>query len=96
MARANSKFSTQHYNAIAKDIRTELAIVMSEVTVWWDGETKNLKGTDALVKLALRFAMRFHKDNEEFEPLKFLDACSPNAELYPLSELWDDYGGNNG
>jgi hypothetical protein len=45
---------------------------------------------NALIELAVRFAIRFDKDNERFDPHKFLDACSPDAEQYPLSLLWDD------
>lgn len=42
--------------------------------------------------IALAFAHRFMED-EGFDPLAFLDKCSPDVDSYPLSELWD---GNNG
>lgn len=90
------KFYRQHHNAIAKDIREEL-------TVWTDmyeAETKVTEkalirvGIKAITELMLRFAKRFQKDNERFDPLMFLDQCSPNEDLYPLSELWEGYIGN--
>ena len=88
-----SKFSKQHYNAIAKDIREEFASCLSEYSNPTPynklSKLRRLYCTDALVKLALRFARRFQEDNEYFDPLKFLDACSPDTDLYPLSELWE-------
>jgi len=41
-----------------------------------------------IAELALDFAKSFEEDNPIFDPIKFLDACSPDEELYPLSELW--------
>lgn len=43
---------------------------------------------EVVVDLALTFAERFMQD-EGFDPLKFLDQCSPNPDLYPFSELWE-------
>lgn len=83
-----SKFSAQHFNAIAKDIRDEFQRCLDEYK-HPNQKLKKLYCTDALVKLALRFADRFINDNDLFDPLKFLDACSPNTDLYPLSELWE-------
>jgi hypothetical protein len=45
-------------------------------------------------EIALSFA-RTLKENHppggyEFDPIKFLDACSPDPELYPFSELWEE------
>jgi hypothetical protein len=45
-----------------------------------------------LAALALNLAKRFKADNEWFVPSVFLNACSPNTDLYPLSELWEDTG----
>lgn len=42
-----------------------------------------------LEKLALDFAEWFDQyTRTAFNPLAFLDKCSPNTQLYPLSELW--------
>jgi hypothetical protein len=43
----------------------------------------------AIIKLATSFAVRFQIDSENFDPLIFLDRCSPNPEVYPISQLWD-------
>lgn len=81
------KFQQQHYNAIAKDIREQMIkhgvphIVKSDYHVG---------ARNALIEIALRLAMRFREDNDRFKELMFLDACSPDPEQYPLSELWDD------
>lgn len=47
----------------------------------------------ATVDLALEFAKYFEGDNDRFDALKFLDACSPDVDMYPLSELWEDFRG---
>lgn len=39
--------------------------------------------------IALAFAKRF-QDEEGFDPMKFLDQCSPDPEQYPISELWEE------
>lgn len=92
-------FTTQHYAAISKDIRAELTDAMAfyspssmEKLTTSVASDRRYYAVDSLVKLALRFARRFKDDNELFDPLKFLDRCSPDVDLYPLSELWDDNG----
>lgn len=93
-----SKFSAQHYNAIAKDICEEFEkYVKADFNHIFENEQDYKKAVDfklattgALVRLALRFAHRFKEDNDRFDPLKFLEACSPNNDLYPLSELWEE------
>jgi hypothetical protein len=84
-----AKFSAVHYNAIAKEIR--------DVFPQGDGfETRSQRNNymaqrAVLAALALNFAQRFNQDNPRFNPLKFLDACSPDVDVYPLSEFWEDY-----
>lgn len=80
-----SKFSTQHYNAIAHDIREEFSNTLTD-----DFLTKKERHTacGVLTTLAVRLAKRFEEDNERFDPVKFLNACSPDEALYPLGELW--------
>lgn len=79
-------FTRQHYNIIAKDIREEFPM-------WnpMDATEKNdvMSQRTVLVNLALRLAYRFQEDNPNFDPCKFLDACSPDTDVYPLSELWE-------
>ena len=90
----NPKFSAQHYNAIAKEIRWSLDTSLSFHNNWVQLKGGDKKGlyyaTEALVVLAINLAKRFEVDNPRFDPLKFLDACSPNTDLYPLSELWEE------
>ena len=84
-----AKFSAQHYNAIAKDIREEFPIDLTpHEPAYHRMRQDNMERRTALVNLALRLAKRFEADNKRFEPLKFLDACSPDPAMYPLSELW--------
>lgn len=84
-------FGRVHYNAIAKDIREEFT---DHRWRWEHAEDKDIKKRElaaisALTQLALRLARRFKKDNDLFDPLVFLDACSSDPERYPLSELWE-------
>jgi hypothetical protein len=68
---------------VAKRIREQIAVFEPrrvDYEIGW---------TNGLIELSLEFAKTFKKDNELFDPLKFLDACSPNPDLYPISELWD-------
>ena len=93
---SESKFGPQHHNAIAKDIRGEMEIHVNLRTHHQrigDGQRmgRETYSIDALVKLALRLAFRFKADNDSFDPLKFLDQCSPDPDTMPLSELWEGY-----
>jgi hypothetical protein len=87
-------FHRAHYNAIAKEIREPLKIEMDFYTPEFESMRKERKAryyaVAALVNLALSFAKRFKEDNPKFDPLKFLDACSPDPDIYPISELWED------
>lgn len=87
-------FTQGHYNALAKEIRDRLDAALSFNDNWSNLEGYDKSGryyaTEALVVLALNLVKRFKADNPNFEPKMFLDACSPNVNLYPLSELYDD------
>lgn len=72
------------HNVIAKTIREEL----DEVGSSNEEIAKAARGV--LIRLAMRFAMRFMNDDPNFNAFIFLDRCSPNPELYPISELWKD------
>lgn len=79
-----SLFHRGHYNIIAKRFREELA-------KYTDSHTLSGKiARNAIYDLALSMARRLVKDNPEFDPLMFLDNCSPDKDLYPLSEFWED------
>jgi hypothetical protein len=82
-----AKYHKLHYNLVAKVLRDRFEEYVN------DGGTTNsmtkLIQTSVVVSIALDFAHKFLMDNPSFDPLKFLDACSPDVDLYPLSELWD-------
>ena len=77
------KWGAQHYNALAKEIREMYPVDSNSTFARFRRRT--------LEELALSLAERFAKDNEGFKPVKFMDACSPDDELYPLGVLWEDY-----
>ncbi len=75
----------RHFNAIAKEIR--------ELFPNEDGpsnKTANMVRRGAYAALALSLAHRFRKDNPKFDVMKFLGACSPDNERFPITELWED------
>jgi hypothetical protein len=77
------KFHAATYNMVAKRIREQIGVYPErrvDYEIGW---------TNGLIELSLEFAKAFKKDNELFDPIKFLDACSSDPEVYPLSELWD-------
>jgi hypothetical protein len=81
---ASNLFHRAHYNAIAKDIRNLYAMVAIA-----GDKHESLVSCRTLEALALKFCVRFKVDNPEFDPVQFLEQCSPNPNLYPLGELWD-------
>lgn len=75
-------FTWMHYKAIAEEIRELYPIELHD--------TFAIAERGVLTTLALNLAKRFAEDNPNFDPHRFLDACSPNTDLYPLSELWEN------
>lgn len=93
-------FHRAHYNIIAARIKSQLDSYYKKNPHEFYGRlvTRSKRElifvrSDALTKLALSMAARFVEDNPEFDPIKWLDQCSPDPDLYPLSELWADYIG---
>jgi hypothetical protein len=85
---ASVLFHRAHHNIIAKQLRE----MYGELT-GTDSPGENSMAFLAqrtLEEIALRLAKRFQEDNPLFDPLRFLDACSPDPDLYPLSELWGE------
>ena len=80
------KFAAQHYNIIAAQFRLAF-----EAYLALDNKKERVTRISAIVDLALAMAKRFREDNPRFNPHKFLDACSGDVDLYPLSELWESY-----
>lgn len=81
-----NKFHALHYNFVAKRLRENFPGVHD----YGDSRAEYLSVSDAFVRLALAFARKFKEDNPRFDPLKFLDACSPDPEQLPFSEHWED------
>ena len=76
-------FHRHHYNFVAKRLRNHYP----------DGSTNDsviLMMRGVVEDIALEFAKKFQEDNPDFNPTQFLDQCSPDPDVYPLSELWED------
>jgi hypothetical protein len=89
------KFHKLHYNLVAKILRERLEFAINfhagDIDKWKKVEHRGrYYAVEALVQTALDFTHSFKKDNPDFDPLQFLDQCSPNEDLYPLSELWEE------
>lgn len=87
---ANSPlFHRAHYNIIAARIRESFAANMDNVH---DSDVTRLHlmtVRGVIADMAIEFAKTFQKDSPfNFDPIKFLEACSPDNDLYPLAELW--------
>lgn len=78
------KFTAKDHNFIAKRIREQN---------WHERDNSHIAHAmrHSLTYLALDLAKHYWEDNDRFDPLKFLDACSPDPDQLPLSELWGDY-----
>jgi len=72
------------WNLVAKMLREEFARNTGAFTFEAD-----LTARSTITDLALAFAKRFSED-EGFDPISWLDKCSPDTDLYPFSELWND------
>ena len=84
------KWGPQHYNALAKEIREQFPIDPIGSGIFEASRREeNMTRRGTLANLALSLAKRFVKDNEDFDPLTWLDQCSPDTDLYPISELWE-------
>jgi hypothetical protein len=81
-------FHRGHHNILAKQIRQQYPSIILSTT-----ETSKHYGLGrraALEDLALSLAKRLKEDDQNFDPIKWLDQCSPDPELYPFSELWKE------
>jgi hypothetical protein len=80
------KFHRLHYNFVAKRLRTHYP--MGACTPPNNIARRTIEG------IALEFAQRFAADSPDFDAPRFLDQCSPDPEIFPLSELWEEEDGN--
>ena len=77
-----------HYNAIAKDIRSEFPLDTTGDSI--ELMNRNMLRRSTLADLAMRLAARFKKADPEFNVFSWLDQCSPHVDAYPFSELWEE------
>lgn len=49
-----------------------------------------LLGRNAVIVVAVRLANRFKQDDPNFDPVEWLNGCSPDADQYPLGELYTE------
>lgn len=89
-----SVWSAQHYNAIAKEIRELFPTYDPSEALYGQSANQHKEGNMArrgvLSALALSLAHRFKDDNDSFDVMKFLTACSPDNDRFPITELWED------
>lgn len=88
-------FHRAHYNIIASCIRKEFELAATGFESF-EAASEQAKvyhaKAAAITDLAITFAHRFKRDNASFDPPSFLDQCSHNNDLYPISELWEEEG----
>lgn len=85
--------SRAQYNLVAKRLREQFPT--TAITHNDNHDLLILRGQ--ICELAIAFAKSFLRDNpERFDPIRFLDACSPDLERYPISELWENRSGEHG
>lgn len=89
MATAEPKYHRMYYNFIAKRLRDHYPEDLCD-------DSDNMRMCELMVRdtihdIALECADRFSEDNPDFDPLAFLDQCSPDPEAFPFSELWEPY-----
>jgi len=90
-------FTQQHYYAVAKRFRENFPLdLMPAGDLYIERRHDLIVARGAIVGLALEFARYFETDNPKFDPLKFLEFCSPDNDVYPLTELWESDNGKNG
>jgi hypothetical protein len=87
----NSKnlFHRGHYNIVAASIRATYELLVNiPVETQWEIDLRVAQASP-IYEFMLQLCERFVKDNPEFDAVKFLDACSPDPDQFPFSELWD-------
>ena len=83
------KFSAKDYNFVAKRLREHFPhdLINDDYS---DYRKDQMIARSAITVLILDFARKYAEDNPNFDPIKFLDACSPDVDRFPLSELWEN------
>lgn len=86
-----SKFNAKDYNFVAKRLRENFPIDTppDQMTNPAANVGTHLQ-RGVVVEIAIDFAKKYQEDNPNFDPLQFLDQCSPDTDRYPFSELWEN------
>jgi len=85
-----SQYASRYYaaphvwNLVAKTLREHYALLM-QLDARGNKEITARRRT--VEDIAMLFAQRFTQD-QGFDPLVWLDRCSPDPNYYPFSELW--------
>jgi hypothetical protein len=78
------RFNRYHYNLLAKMIRERFS------NYTYDDDKSMLIGARAaILELALDLTKAFERDNPNFDPMRFLEACSSDNDLYPFTEVYE-------
>lgn len=86
MSILDNAYAAPHvWNLVAKQIREVFPLQQGEPIVPVDEYEVERA---VLADLALNFAKRFNED-KGFDPVRWLDTCSPDTDRFPLSELWE-------
>ena len=78
-------FHKAHYNVLAKQIRDLYAQTEYKRPV---DRLHSLIARRTIEVFAVQLAKRLKQDNPLFDPILFLNTCSPDEDRYPLGELW--------
>jgi len=80
------KFDRQHYNALAKLFRYTIR----------EAASVDLDERNGVIRFAMECTQYFKLGDPLFDPIQFLDACTPeeDREINNLSELWVNDVGN--
>jgi hypothetical protein len=84
------KFNKKDYNFVAKRLRENFPSPEASEMSWYDKRKEVQTRQRIVAEVAIDFAKAYKKDNPQFDPLQFLDACSSDVDRFPLSELWED------
>lgn len=81
-------FHKGHSNILAKQF--QLTILEIDGSLEDTGTDKHLKHAciRSVCDVAVKIAYRLKEDDPEFDPVWFLNKCSPDVDIWPIGELW--------
>ena len=84
------QFHAGHYNIVAGRLKNALEPYVGLNELSGASQGQFLHAQTALSDLCVSFALRFQADNEDFDAVRFLNACSPAGMERKLDDLWND------